>query len=58
MFMGLKVEKDCRPSSVAGSQSTIVFSILYYIHVLIICKLPIFGHLVCCACTLTMLLLL
>ena len=25
---------------------------------LIICKLPIFGHLVCCACILTMFLLL
>ena len=32
MFMGLKVEEDCRLSSVAGNQSTIVFSILYYIH--------------------------
>ena len=32
MFMGLRVEEDCRPSSVAGSQSTIVLSILYYIH--------------------------
>ena len=32
MFMGLRVEKDRRPSTVAGSQSTIVLSILYYIH--------------------------
>ena len=32
MFMGLRVEEDCRLSSVVGSQSTIVLSILYYIH--------------------------
>ena len=32
MFMGLRVEEDCHPSSVARSQSTIVLSILYYIH--------------------------
>ena len=32
MFMGLRVEENCRPSSVARSQSTIVLSILYYIH--------------------------
>ena len=34
MFMGLKVEKDHHPSSVVGSQSTIVISILYIYYTL------------------------
>ena len=32
MFMSVRVEKDRRPSSVVGSQSTIVITIIYTTH--------------------------
>ena len=40
MFMGLRVEEDHPPSIVVGSQSTIVITVIYILHiVLVICIL-------------------